>query len=115
MKMTLLCIINTILMATGQTLFKLGARGKSIEGILDIVHLFFTPVVFCALCLYAGTTALWLYILNHMSLSSAYPIQALAFPLVLIASMLIFKESVSITKWVGIVVIVLGVIIAARG
>ena len=115
MKMTLLCLLNTALMATGQMLFKYGSNGKSITGIVDIIRLFFSPVVFCALCLYAATTGLWLYILSKVPISFAYPIQALAFPLVLLASMLVFKESISITRWVGVLVIVCGVMIATHG
>ena len=99
MKMTLLCLLNTALMATGQMLFKYGSSGKSITGIMDIIRLFFSPVVFCALCLYAATTGLWLYILSRVPISFAYPIQALAFPLVLLASMLIFKEMMRLWIW----------------
>ena len=113
--MTLLCLLNTALMATGQMLFKYGSNGKTITGVIDIIRLFFSPVVFFALCLYAATTGLWLYILSRVPISFAYPIQALAFPLVLIASMLIFKENISIMKWIGVLVIICGVMIATRG
>ena len=115
MKMTLLCLLNTALMATGQVLFKYGSNGKDISSISDIIRMFFSPVVFCALCLYAITTGLWLYILSRMPISFAYPIQALAFPLVLMASILIFKESISVTRWIGVAVIICGVVIATRG
>ncbi|MDD3346474.1 EamA family transporter [Oscillibacter sp.] len=115
MKMTLLCLLNTCLMATGQMLFKVGSGGKELHGVVDIIRLFFTPVVLVALCLYAATTGLWLYILSRMPISHAYPIQALAFPLVLLASMVFFHEQISVTKWIGIAVIVCGVFIATRG
>lgn len=115
MKMTLLCFLNTCLMATGQMMFKAGSAGKSIGSILDIIQLFFTPIVFIALCLYAATTGLWLYILSRTPMSHAYPIQALAFPIVLLASMFFFHEQVTPIKWVGIAVIVCGVFIATRG
>ena len=115
MKMTLLCLLNTLLMAMGQMLFKAGSRGKELHGILDILRLFYTPIVLGALCLYAATTGLWLYILNRTPISHAYPIQALAFPIVLLASMAFFQEQVSLTKWVGVAIIVLGVFIATRG
>lgn len=115
MKMTLLCLLNTCLMATGQMLFKVGSTGKNIASILDIIKLFFTPIVFVALCLYAATTGLWLYILSRTPISHAYPIQALAFPLVLLVSMIFFHEQVSSVKWIGIAIIVCGVFIATRG
>lgn len=115
MKTVLLCLLNTALMSTGQMLFKVGANGKEFHSVLDFVRLFFTPVVFIALCLYAATTGLWLYILSRTPMSQAYPIQALAFPLVLFASMIFFHEQISITKWIGIAIIVLGVFVATRG
>ena len=64
MKMTLLCLLNTGLMVTGQILFKVGSQGKTLSSISDMVRLMFSPVVLVALCLYAGTTMLWLYILS---------------------------------------------------
>lgn len=115
MKMTLLCLLNTMLMATGQMLFKYGSSGKEISSIFDVIKLFFSPVVFVALCLYAATTGLWLFILSRTPMSHAYPIQALAFPIVLLASMLFFHESISTTKWIGIAIIVFGVFVATRG
>lgn len=114
MKTTLLCLFNTCLMATGQILFKMGSSGKQIESVLDIVKLFFSPIIFLALCIYAATTGLWLYILSKTPLSYAYPIQALAFPLVLTVSVLLFHEQVTLSKWIGIVIIVAGVTIATR-
>lgn len=111
----LLCLLNTCLLATGQLLFKAGSVGKELHSVIDIIRLFFTPMIFCALCLYAITTGLWIFILNRMPISQAYPVQALAFPLVLLASIYFFGEQVSITKWIGIAVIFCGVFIATRG
>lgn len=114
MKITLLCLLNTCLMATGQILFKTGSSGKEINSLLSLIKLFFNPIIILALFLYAGTTGLWLYILNKASLSFAYPIQALAFPLVLAASIFFFNESVSLTRWIGVGIICVGVFIATR-
>lgn len=115
MKMTLLCLLNTLLMAAGQTLFKIGSSGKTLSSVWDIIKLFFSPVVFLALCLYAATTGLWLYILSKVPISYAYPIQALAYPIVLIVALLLFKESVTPMKWLGVAIIVCGVAVATRG
>ena len=115
MKMTLLCFLNTLMMATGQMLFKAGSAGKSRGSVLDIIKLFFSPIVFVALCLYAATTGLWLFILSKVPMSHAYPIQALAFPIVLLASMFFFKETISPMKWLGVAIIVCGVFVATRG
>ena len=102
-------------MATGQMLFKYGSQGKNLESLLDIFKLFFNPIIFVALCIYGLTTGLWLFILSRVQISFAYPMQALAFPIVLLFSMIIFKENISFTKWVGIMIICLGVFVATRG
>lgn len=83
------------------------------DSISSIVSTMFSPIILSALCLYAGTTVLWLYILSKMKISEAYPIQALAFPLVLIASSLLFKEVIPWNRWVGVLIIFIGVYISA--
>ena len=115
MRTLILCLTNTGLMVTGQILFKLGSRGKSIDGLSDIIRLFFSPIIFCALCLYAATTGLWLYILSKTPLSYAYPIQALAFPVVLLLSALLFHEQITLQKMMGVLLIVIGVFVATKG
>lgn len=112
MKDTLLCLINTLMLVCGQMLFKLGSNGKKISNVSDILSLLFSPVILAALTLYGITTLLWLYILSKVKLSFAYPIQALAFPIVLIASTLLFHEKIPLNRWVGVGVIVAGVYIA---
>ena len=114
MRMTLLCLLNTFLMATGQMLFKYGATGKEIDSFYSFIKLFFNPIIILALILYACTTSLWLYILNKTQISFAYPIQALAFPIVLFASMLIFNEQISFNRWIGVFIICIGVFISTR-
>ena len=48
MKMTLLCLLNTGLMVTGQILFKVGSQGKTLSSISDMVRLMFPQVVLVA-------------------------------------------------------------------
>lgn len=115
MKTLLLCLMNTGLMVVGQILFKIGSKGKEINSLLDMIELIFTPLILCALCVYAGATALWLYILSRTPISYAYPIQALAFPIVLLLSAFIFHEEISFARWLGVFIIVIGVVVSTRG
>jgi drug/metabolite transporter (DMT)-like permease len=114
MKYILLPLFNVALLVVGQTLFRVGAGGHSITSVGDIIKLLFSPVILIALVLYALTTILWLYILSIMPLSRAYPIQALAFPAVLIISKYILHEEVSMIRWIGVVVIFIGVVLVAQ-
>jgi len=114
MKYTLLCLLNVISLAGGQMLFKQGMKDKLIDSVPTMIKLFFTPLVFSGLALYALTTMLWLYILNKVPISRAYPIQVLAYPLVLIMAKVIFNESISISRLIGIGIIVVGVVVVAQ-
>jgi drug/metabolite transporter (DMT)-like permease len=114
MKYTLLCILNVASLAGGQILFKQGMKDKIIDSVPAMIRVLFTPFVFSALVLYALTTILWLYILNKVPISRAYPIQALAYPLVLILAKLLFNESITVSRLIGIGIIVIGVIVVAQ-
>lgn len=114
MSITLLCLLNTTLMVTGQILFKIGSQGKSLSSIMDMVKLMFSPVVMIALVLYACTTMLWLYILSKADISFAYPIQALAFPIVMLISAFMFHEHIPMLRWVGVIVIFIGVLLVVQ-
>lgn len=55
-----------------------------------------------------GATILWAYIIKHYPFSLAYPMLSMSYIFGMIASMVIFHEQVSISSWVGIVLILAG-------
>jgi len=114
MKYLFLCLLNVALLVTGQTLFRAGVGNQNFTSVFEIIKIMFSPLVFAGLVLYALTTILWLYILSVMPLSRAYPIQALAFPTVLIISKVLFNEDVSFIRWAGAGVIFIGVVLIAQ-
>lgn len=114
MKYFILCIGNVLLMVTGQMIFKYGLQGRTVESFPEIIKVMFSPIIILGLAIYAITAMLWLYILSRVPISFAYPIQALAFPLVLVLSMWFFGESISLTRWIGIAVIMIGVFFVTR-
>jgi len=110
----MLCLSNVGFLVGGQLLFKRGVSGREISSLPDVVKLMFKPSIIVAIILYAGATLLWIYILTRIPISYAYPIQALAFPLVVVCSFFLFKEAVPIQRWIGLGIIVLGAFIASR-
>ena len=115
MKYIFLCILNVALLVTGQTMFKYATKGREIDSIKTILSLIFTPFVLSGLIVYIFSTVLWLYILSKIPISYAYPIQALAYPFVFIIAGIFFNEGISIIRWIGAGVIILGVILAVQG
>jgi drug/metabolite transporter (DMT)-like permease len=109
-----LAILNSVLMVVGQTLWKLGADGKEVHGMEQLLRLFLSPYVIGGLLVYVVASALWIYILNKAELSYVYPIQSLAFVFALIIGATVFREQVTAWKIAGVIVICLGVLILTR-
>ena len=109
------------LMSIGQILFKKTAISISeslnpehalglFEGILKALSI---PWLYCALTTYGVATIFWLYILQRIPLSVAYPFSVLAMVIVPILALFLFNEQISWSYWVGLVFIVIGLIIIA--
>jgi len=101
------------LLVTGQILFRLGVDNRSFGSIPIIINIVLSPVVLAGLVVYGVSTVLWLYILSRMPISHAYPIMALAYPAVMILAKIVFCEDISITRWIGVAIIMFGVVLVA--
>ena len=101
-------------MATGQVLFKLGAT--KVPPAVDLqgwINLIFHPLVLTALTLYGAATFLWLWLLQRIPLTTAYPFAALAFVLVPLGGWLFFDESVNLKYVGGVALILSGVLLTS--
>ena len=81
---------------------------KSISLIMQI------PWLYLAFCVYLLAIPLWLYILQKVALSIAYPFSALAMIMVPIMASQIFAEKLGFSYWIGAFLIIIGIIIIAK-
>ena len=51
---------------------------------------------------------LWIYILKYFPFSLAYPMVSLSYVFGMLSAILFFHESVSLTKWLGVLFIIVG-------
>lgn len=109
-----MCFVNVPIVVLGQVLFRVGMKNVDVNSILDIAKAMFSPILLMGIALYGFSLFLWLYILSRIPISQAYPIQALAFPLMLIVSKFVLGEDISLVRWIGIVIIFMGVIVITR-
>lgn len=70
-----------------------------------------TPLILVAIPLYVAGYLLWVIVLSRHNLSFAYPLLALNFVLVPLASRLLLGETVEMRQWVGIGLIMVGVVV----
>jgi multidrug transporter EmrE-like cation transporter len=103
-----LCVIG---IAGGQILFKLCATSLHRTGSFFAVQT--ATTLFFALALYGITTIAWIWVLQKLELGRVYPLMALAFVLVPIASHFIFGEQFKVQYFFGVALIMAGIVVAA--
>jgi drug/metabolite transporter (DMT)-like permease len=71
--------------------------------------------VMVAIGCYIGSFLTWMLILRRSSLSLAFPLSSLVFVVVLLSSWLGLGESISPLHWLGVGVIIGGIVLLAEG
>lgn len=107
----LLLFGTTGLLALGQVLFKLSANHEPGQAWAFL----FSPIFIAAITIYGVATLSWIFALRQFPISVAYPMQALAIVVVLMISVVFFRESLSVVQWGGIGAILIGMLALAMG
>ena len=68
------------------------------------------PIVFTGLFIYGVGTLMWVFAVSRKEISFLYPLTALNYGVIALGGKLLFGEVVSPTRWMGIAVVVMGVI-----
>jgi len=106
----------TLIGALAQVLIKLGAARLEHTGLIaTAIGIFTIPALFAGYCLYGVFTVLLVFALRHAELSILYPVIALSYVWVTLASVLVFHETMNLLKVCGLAIIVLGVAVLGRG
>lgn len=114
-------LISVIGGAIGQILLK---KGMSSMGPLTLTanqlvgilwRMATNPYVVFGLGIYVMGTVFWLAALSRVDLSFAYPFASLSYIIMLVASLLLFKEDITLMRLAGTLVVGLGVLLISRG
>ena len=118
----LLILLSISIAVGGQLLLKVGINRIGIVnfGSLDAFRQFFSgviksPLVVTGLFLYVVSSAIWLIAIAAVDLSFAYPFLGFTYVMVLVLSKFILKEDVNPIRWIGTIIITIGVIVLSRG
>lgn len=120
MRSLLLILIAVLCASCGQLFLKKGMLQKGTidlslrEMALFFVKVFSSPFVLIGLIAYGIGALLWLVILSETELSYAYPIVSLSYIIVIFGSIILFHEDVSLLRWIGVILICIGVCVVAR-
>ncbi len=112
----LLTLLQSLLLACGQVCFKLAVDRItrfewSCRWFADIATNWWLLASGISLL---SATLLWGYILRHFSFSIAYPITAFAYVFGMFAACMVFGEHIPVTRWIGVCLIVVGVMFIVK-
>ena len=108
----LYALICVIALSAGQVLFKAAAiASKESANLITFKSITYLA---SAMVIYAGASLLWVWVLRTEDLGRVYPIMALAFVVVPIASHLVFGEKFLPGYMLGTAMIVLGLFLTTR-
>ena len=121
MTQVLILLLSVVTGSCGQIFFKKGmlALGKpelslKFDVILSFIGKICTqPLVVTGMLFYFFSTVIWLYSLSRVPLNRAYPYTAINFVLVILASYFLFSETIPFNRFLGVGIIVCGVLVAS--
>lgn len=87
----------------------------SFEKLKFLVFLLFDPAVFSGFAAAFLASLAWMAVMTKFELSHAYPFMSLNFVAVLLLSGWLLNEPLTMQKALGIALIVIGTVVAARG
>ncbi|MEI7999600.1 MAG: EamA family transporter [Candidatus Omnitrophota bacterium] len=83
------------------------------EAFLLVWRIAFMPLAWVSLFFSGLSLTIWLYVLSKAQLSFAYAIDSMHFVFIAIASSLILKEKVGLKRWIGTLLIMLGIVLVS--
>jgi len=106
--------VGQIMMKGGMTqVGEIGGIGK-LFGLNTILRIFTNPYVLGGLLLYAVAAFLWLGALSTLNVSFMYPLLSLGYVLAAILGLIFLGEDITLLRWGGIIVVVIGCFMILR-
>jgi multidrug transporter EmrE-like cation transporter len=113
-------ILSVLFGITGQLLLKKATIGNRLSFdqanlLQSLLQLALNPYLLSWFLCGGISAALWILVVSKFELSFAFPVSmTLSYLLILILSWLIFNENMNLTRWVAVVLMCGGVILAYR-
>ena len=94
---------------------KYGALPEAfVEKLIFLFKLVFDPYIFSGFSAAFIASFFWMAAMTKLELSFAYPFMSAAFVLVFLLSVLLFQETVTLHKIIGLMLIVAGIVVTSR-
>jgi len=110
-RLVLLILGQSVLLVAAQTFLKIAVQ---LFGVFSWTWIYFKTVFTTWQFAASGLCALsamgvWMYVLKHYEFSLAYPLLSVSYIIGLLAAYFFFQETIPLTRWIGVVIIMIGV------
>lgn len=111
----LFVFLGALLSAAGGILLKLGAMQlPPLHSIIDLFAIFLNWRIMAGLSLYFIPAVIWILLLRKVELSLLQPLMSMVYVVTPLLAVYYLGEHVSVLRWTGIGVIVIGVVIVSK-
>jgi len=119
MQYAIIMAVTVILNVCGHLFLKAGMMKVGAitpqQLISNFSKIFFTPFILLGLLSYVSSVAMYIVVLSKIQLSYAYPLlMSIGYVLIVIFSWQIFGEPFSLYKWIGLGLILCGIVLVGR-
>ena len=116
-----LILVSVALSALAQIALKYGMSSLTVQKSIKtglpgdmVINIASSPMVILGIGLYFGSMLIWLFVLSKVDVSYAYPFVALGFVFTALLGRWVFHDEFSVSKIIGTLLIVCGVVVMAR-
>jgi undecaprenyl phosphate-alpha-L-ara4N flippase subunit ArnE len=111
-----LILLQSILLVAAQTFLKIAVQ---LFGTFSWTWVYFKTVFTTWEFAASGICALsamltWMYVLKHYAFGLAYPLLSVSYIIGLLSAYFFFNETVPLTRWIGVIIIMIGVYFVAK-
>ena len=115
-KLICLMTMQSLFLVLSQIFLKIGLNKISkleisISCGFELFKNYFMWLAVLSMVLAAGV---WLWVLRKYDFSIAYPLVSISYVFVLFSSVFVFNENVPVLRWIGVAIIIIGIILITK-
>ena len=120
LKIFILIVMTDVIESVAELFFKKGALVTGIDNVtlanawVFLSRIAASPNLWVGVLLYITNFFLWIVVLSKIDLSVAFPVGSSTYIIVPILSILFLHEKVALMRWLGIVLIIIGVLFVTK-
>jgi drug/metabolite transporter (DMT)-like permease len=120
LKIFILIVMTDVIESVAELFFKKGALVTGINNVtlanawLFLCRIVAAPSLWAGVLLYIANFFLWIIVLSKIDLSVAFPVGSTTYIIVPLLSIIFLHEKVALMRWIGIVLIIIGVLFVTK-